>query len=256
MTDPLESAFKKIGWAKAHLAPFDKACKDFLATAPFGCRWDWDSDHEELVIRFHPLASPPIDIALMAGDILHNARSALNHAVYGLAVTHCPTLTNKERGKLQFPIVSGPSDFNNEKDNMGRLNGVPVKHQLLIEQLQPYPGAGNIPLKLLTELDNIDKHHYLNVVAGCVRQAEFGYPTGSLTYVQWADSPFLKDANAEIVRLTLRPGTRPSDLDFDPKWVLAVETKEVAPEPPDPARSLLGRIVVGVELALIRLAEI
>ena len=255
MTDPLESAFTKIRWAKDHLVPFDKACKDFLATNPFGSYWDWDSDQEEVVIRFNPKAAPPIEIALMAGDILHNARSALNHAVYGLAVAHCPTLSNRERSNLQFPIVGDLSDFKNER-RRGRLLGVPARHRTVIRRLQPYHGGHpNSALKLLTDLNNTDKHHYLNVVAGCVRQAEFGYPTGSLMFCKWADSPFLKEGGDEIVRLTLRPGTPASQLDFDSEWILAIETRSLRPEPPDPARSLLGSMVVGVELALIRLAE-
>ncbi len=252
MTDPLESAFKKIRWAKAHLAPFDNACKDYLATKPFGSFWEWDG--EEIVIRFQPHVSPPIEIALTAGDILHNARSALNHAVYGLAVAHCPTLSNRQRGNLQFPIVGDLNDYRNER-RRGRLVGVPAKYRTIIHRLQPYHGLENKPLKLLTELNNTDKHHFLNVVAGGVRQAEFGYPSGRLSSVKWADSPFLKEPGDEIARVTLRPLASPTQLDFAPEWILSVEGKGVGSEPPEPARHLLGRIVVGVELALIRLAE-
>jgi hypothetical protein len=77
------------------------------------------------------------------------------------------TLTEREEGRLQFPIVTSADRFD-EQVNRGRLLHVEAAPRQLIEAIQPYktkPAAPKMAiLYLVNELDNADKHRALTVV--------------------------------------------------------------------------------------------
>ena len=94
--------------------------------------------------------------AILAGDFVHNLRSALDHAVFSLAV-HATKAVPKKR--LQWPVLETP---NNETLKQ-QTEGVPAEAVAIMESLQPYhQGAGDAfkrsPLWQLHKLDIIDKH--------------------------------------------------------------------------------------------------
>jgi hypothetical protein len=106
----------------------------------------------------HP--APTDEWALIAGDCIHNFRSALDAAVWALATINGATPPNSKG--VGFPIVADSSKWMNQ-DVRRQLHGVPQKYVERIESVQPYnhttPQGRVSALSPLHELDIEDKHH-------------------------------------------------------------------------------------------------
>lgn len=118
------------------------------------------------------------DIAwpLIIGDVVHNLRSALDHLVCQLALLEDITFDCK---KTAFPIYDKEGafrDFSNDKVKPFVCSDAFA----MIEDLQPYKAAkltGRDPktsnLRIISELDIIDKHRMLVVAAKYLRVSSF-----------------------------------------------------------------------------------
>jgi hypothetical protein len=115
-------------------------------------------------LRFKVLHQPPLKLAAISGDIVHNLRSALDYFVEELVKGngHTPSFQHL------FPICAKPNDFSSAIGK-GRLNGVSKRAMGAIEGFQPYnvkPEAQHRhPLLHLHTLSNRDKHHMLAISA-------------------------------------------------------------------------------------------
>jgi hypothetical protein len=108
---------------------------------------------------YRPTYVPDIDPAwpLIAGDCLHNARSALDHLAVQLVIVSGGTPTRKTAFPIQHPADAFIAP--------GITNGI----QSVVNSVQP-GRSGDDPkrnwLAILKDLDNLDKHRQLVVVAG------------------------------------------------------------------------------------------
>lgn len=95
----------------------------------------------------------PVDVISIAGDVVHNLRSALDHLAYQLAVTGTPGKEPSRR--VEFPIAKDATTYEAEKAR--KLEGIRPDTVKVIDALKPYKG-GNDAIWRIHELDNIDKH--------------------------------------------------------------------------------------------------
>jgi hypothetical protein len=99
----------------------------------------------------------PAGWALIAGDALHNARTALDHIVYALS--------SRSTKRPSFPILPVQPKSAEDIANWQRATrGLSQKHLDLVVDFQPYTHPGlhrSANLKLLSALDNRDKHRVL-----------------------------------------------------------------------------------------------
>lgn len=115
----------------------------------------------------------PMIFAVLIGDVLHNARSALDHLAYCLAAR-----SGRKENKLrqtQFPIIVDGDDWSRERvANMVRY--INPDDRALIEAHQPFRSIDHPPadhvLATLNTLSNRDKHRLLIPVAGQAAFAE------------------------------------------------------------------------------------
>jgi hypothetical protein len=115
-------------------------------------------------LRLKVLREPPLKLAAIAGDVVHNVRSSLDYIVEELV---------KREGKTpsvqhQFPICVKADSFKSELGK-GRLHGVDRRAVKAIEGFQPYQvkaeARSRHPLLHLHRLSNRDKHHMLAIAA-------------------------------------------------------------------------------------------
>ncbi len=165
MSTGLDSAAAKIIRAEEHLDAINRIIRHI--TAGTGSHdVIKDSNGKETI---HFLIEPPIDIAILAGEIVYQLRSTLDHLAFDLVKLNPTRITlpvDWERN-CSFPLwLTIPKKppistcFNNS------LPGVSKPALAFIESLQPYragEGHHNV-LAIITKLCNIDKHRYLNVV--------------------------------------------------------------------------------------------
>ncbi|MGD9921601.1 MAG: hypothetical protein AB7V13_09170 [Pseudorhodoplanes sp.] len=99
------------------------------------------------------------EAALICGDVIHNLRTAIDHAYWDIISPH---VTEKnERRKIQFPFGEKRSGFKRAmKTRYAALGGFDFVCGLV--SLRPYlEDGGNKLLHLIHELDAVDKHQLL-----------------------------------------------------------------------------------------------
>jgi len=110
--------------------------------------------------KFQRVPTLSFDVLSMAGDVVHNLRSALDHLAYQLVLVGSPNATPTRR--IEFPIAETETKYKTEK--AGKVQGMRADAIEAIDRLKPYKG-GNDALWRIHELDNIDKHRTLFTVA-------------------------------------------------------------------------------------------
>ena len=138
--------------------------------------------------------------AIMAGEILYNLRCVLDHLVYALAIEESGADPPKFPKKLAFPITNSHEALGEEIDKK-RLFGLSTRAVNFIASTQPYPG-GNRILAALRDLNNIDKHRMLNLVAFNVNSSAVVLPPGSCLpeFEVWVNSEPLEQ-EATLARI-------------------------------------------------------
>jgi hypothetical protein len=120
---------------------------------------------------------PPAEIAILAGEIVYQLRSALDHLAFELVKTNPKgiTLPPKWWEHCQFPLcieiprkgnpsvpLKVPLPFNYFKKSLPEIT---VQAFTFIEELQPYNQEnGSMQLGWLEKLANIDKHRHFHIV--------------------------------------------------------------------------------------------
>jgi len=108
-------------------------------------------DHVAYFRQRQPL---PLELGLLIGDALHNARSALDHLAWQLVLAGGGTPTIQ----TGFPIVEDAAKF---KRRVGdALRGADRGAVDVVRALQPWKGGDDL-LWRLHRLDIVDKHHLL-----------------------------------------------------------------------------------------------
>jgi hypothetical protein len=170
-----DSAHKKLWRAHQHAEALNESISS----------WQ-DADHEIVLDRLSASTvvvgvaferSAPIqDWALLLGDAVHCWRSALDHAVYAMAVHDTGQNPPPGERALCFPIQCTPEKFGRRISR--DLPGLKESSVAAVESVQPYRRATRQPgLLRLADLDNQDKHRSIRVVAVAPRDAEVGFST-------------------------------------------------------------------------------
>jgi hypothetical protein len=100
---------------------------------------------------------PPVRLSVIAGDCIHNMRSALDNLVCGLVLTADPAGTCGSA----FPICATEPEW--ERVGRNNLSGIPEAARSVIRGVQPWANTrAPSPLTVLQRLNNKDKHRHLN----------------------------------------------------------------------------------------------
>src|SRR6266545_1845390 len=151
---------RKIERAETHFKNLEVVKNRFIEGKPYtvGSEPDSKAGHEGLH-RFFPTSLGEIDpdIALIAGDIIHNLRSALDHlAVHLVDVESHPTVVSD---KTMFPIFKGTQI--DEPSFARQVQGMRDSAKNRIRTLEPYKDGKGRNLWAIHKLDIADKHHGL-----------------------------------------------------------------------------------------------
>jgi hypothetical protein len=118
--------------------------------------------------KFQRVPTLSFEVVAIAGDVVHNLRSALDHLAQqlvrvGLTITPpVVALTDKELRQVEFPVSETVEKY--QADKARKVKGMQPRAIEAIDRLKPYKG-GNDALWRIHELDNIDKHRSLFTVA-------------------------------------------------------------------------------------------
>lgn len=179
-TDRLILVSVKIHRAKTHLRDLESELASFGMKEFYAVTTDAETESRQLgkhrILTFDTLG--------LAGDVIHNLRSALDHLANQLAWVG----SGKEPSRqVEFPIAKDATTY--ERDKARKIQGILPEVVKVIDALEPYKGGKGDILWRLHELDNIDKHRTL-----------FTYSHDCFLVADWlsevSDSPYnLKASN-------------------------------------------------------------
>jgi hypothetical protein len=170
----LESAKLKLARVEQHLAAINGAIKN--ATLQPGTYEIIKDIQGKEIVNF--LIPPPLEIAILAGEIVYQMRSALDHLAFDLVKLNRSGIKLPAQWirNCTFPMwleipgkwtkvghATPPLPYNCFE---GTLPGISKDAFHFVESLQPYrkgPGAHNV-MRLIAKLANIDKHRHLHVI--------------------------------------------------------------------------------------------
>ena len=148
----------KIARANHHIFEFQAGLeKEATNFDGYRIRLDRESDPVNDILEFQVTKTINIiPFTLIAGDAIHNLRTALDHLWMEIAIRVAGDKQNKQ---LTFPMHKTRLELINTFNKASKKirNAAPDICDLIVNEIKPYEG-GNLPLWSLGQLDNIDKH--------------------------------------------------------------------------------------------------
>lgn len=174
MTTPQDRPNRQVAWgvvgaklsrADEHLQAFHDELAAWGDSDPYKVTVDTNDQRTEYVYRLNYRTQPDlIRWGLIVGDCLHNMRGALDHLVYLLAIAASGKSPPPGEFRLAFPITNEPKYF-----NTSRIAALSDAAKRVIEDAQPHEGRNPMPpLWLLAQLNDIDKHRMLALMASAM----------------------------------------------------------------------------------------
>jgi len=155
----LDGVDAKLGRALEHLLSLDNQMHEYLDSNPIGVQRQLQQDAKTSVFALVIERSPPLELAVLAGEVVHQLRSALDHLANQLVRVAGNTPTRR----TAFPVLLRPPDQVLKIDG-----GVDPSALDAVASLQPHlrglEPEGH-PLAILNELWNRDKHRNLSLMA-------------------------------------------------------------------------------------------
>lgn len=232
VTANLDGVRVKLLRAKAHveelrarLGPLAAEATQSIVGAP--------DENDPSILIYRVTRVPEIDpmIAAVAGDIVHNLRSALDHLAWQLVVFDGGQ-PNKDTA---FPLHESPT---NQKGNPRVLTIQPgindPRIMAAVETMQPYSEAkyGHDPrtdaLGIIGRLDNIDKHRLLLTVTHTLDHHEpswWGSSEGDAT-PSWTFNLAPLSTYDEVARFNFGGAAPPAHFDPNLKLSIAIAEQE------------------------------
>jgi hypothetical protein len=144
----------KVERAKVHFRDLQARYERFLEAKPYRAVRDDEPHTGDLVWRVEVSEQPPLYWSAIAGDCVHNLRSALDLLVCEMVRAEGERVTKD----TTFLISKSADAF--KSGYIGKIQGTPKVAVDLIKKAKPYQGADN-PFWRLHELDIADKHKLL-----------------------------------------------------------------------------------------------
>lgn len=160
----------KVERAKKHLRDLGVVRDRFINSKPYQIEIRPDPQTGYNVFYITSLQAAPAEIGLVAGDVIHNLRSALDHLAYQLVYVSGATHTKQ----TSFPIWDDPAEYKHQR--VRKVQGMTQRAIDAIDATEPYQGGKGAGLWCLHYLDIADKHHALLITPVNLTGASFVVP--------------------------------------------------------------------------------
>lgn len=207
MAHPLDGIWEKIRRADEHIRSLNAEITSLLNSNAYSIVGESKADTQEHVLRVVG-PNPPLKLSVIAGEIIHQCRSALDHLIGQLVLANKGTPDYRH----EFPICETPNKFK-EACERKKLRGISVTAEATVHALQPYHNPKGFqwhPLWVLHTMDITDKHRLLMVVAASASLGNFleidgGQPSVSivgLSEPKWPARPTKEGTEIFSIKLT------------------------------------------------------
>jgi hypothetical protein len=180
----------KLRRAATHLKAFESACAEYLTTANVGFDFERNPAVGSILVRLRADAEPPLELGVIIGDFLHNARSALD----AIAWETCQRagVSPSRETDVYFPIGLKGSDWGSLAGSV--IPNVTGADRDVFKSLQPWywdeqaaqmlgetidpERAARHPLRRLHDLATIDRHRVPHPILARAGHTWLGSPEG------------------------------------------------------------------------------
>lgn len=160
----------KVERAKHYLRDLEVARDGFIIGNAYRIERETDPQTGYNIYRVFDIQTPPAEIGLIAGDVIHNLRSSLDHLAYQLVYVNGAAHTKQ----TAFPIWDGAAEYKAQRAR--RVKGMAQGAIDAIDATEPYQNGKGAGLWVLHHLDIADKHHALLTPLINVTEASFTIP--------------------------------------------------------------------------------
>lgn len=179
MHHPLAGVVAKLRRADRHLMFLYNETVRYMDDGSYAIVVKRDTGDGKPGFVFEIRKQPPLQLAAIVGDVVHNMRAALDYIAHELTVIN----GGIPGRRTQFPVSLDEDDFLNQAIHQEKIHTVSLKALRRISLVQPYRDViyprRSHPLYLLTKLSNMDKHHALALSTVAVEcTAVFTHPDG------------------------------------------------------------------------------
>lgn len=177
MTGSLEGPRAKIERAERHINDLHAEISRFHESIPYEVTVEVDAESGYRLWKVTKVISPPRELALIAGDAIHNLRSALDHVFCQLVVANGRKVDRQD----SYPVCAGSKEFDLVGKQLRKRDRISADALTAIRSTRPYKG-GNDALLRLHRLDIADKHREIFLVGAAFRSLHLpafkipGYP--------------------------------------------------------------------------------
>lgn len=180
----------KLSWAAERLQVLEQDCAAYLESNPIRLSPEFNEAIESFEIRLRgPKDWPSLRWGVMVGDVVHNARSALDQAVWLLACRSNPVEQLWEPDvalRISFPVAKKPARF--KKHSV--LPYLADDAKAVLEELQPYSdGQTGGALADLDRLWNIDKHRVIHSTTAQLDVSSIKFRPGAIRVEDLVEAP-------------------------------------------------------------------
>jgi hypothetical protein len=162
---PLAGVRAKLARAQEHLDELNRGITAFMEREPYFVSYERKPDGSDHVFRAHVREPAPLELGVIVGDCLQNARAALDHLVWQLAILSGKAAPN---GQTAFPVCDTIAFFRSKRQRV-KVADLTKEYRAAIEWLQPFQIGGAAKdhwLWHLNELARIDRHRVLHIIGG------------------------------------------------------------------------------------------
>ncbi len=198
MTDRLAGVNAKIARANKHIDDLDGRRQSFFVEDPYKVGAKRDKKTRRPIYYITSVQDVPPDIAAVAGDVIQNLRSALDHLAYQLVLVG--TGLPGPFDHVYFPISDSASKY--EAGKARQIKGMRQDAIDAIDAIKPYKGGNDI-LWRLHSLNKIDKHRLLLTAGSTLESVDIA---GDMTRL--LEKAMGKPLDMAFPELALRPANR------------------------------------------------
>lgn len=156
--ETFQQVYAKLEWAEKQVLDLEELWSRCRQKYPVKGKLDRKTG--KYVYRLMDAPPLPIEVKLIAGDCIHNLRSALDHLAYRLVCVSTNSIGPFD--DVNFPVGDSPKIFKSKlKAIKKRLKPAAIK---MLKQIEAYPRGRGKEIWQLHRLNNIDKHRLLLTV--------------------------------------------------------------------------------------------
>lgn len=233
----------KIVRAEEHFKSLDVTIRAYLDECRKAARFSAEINDAQRAMRIRQIVpEADLDISLMIGDCVHNARSSLD------------TLWKRLKRDGNFPMFSVANGEKGWKASRHKvLSGLPKAAHTIIDRLQPCSMGKDSrfhPLAVINKLSNIDKHETFHLTAAHSGATSFVFTDDDGSVVATIRPAIVFDEATQYVLKRIPDGLKPG-MKMDVQGTMYIAFKNIGPWGSKPVQVVLSRCIKFIRSSVV-----